>query len=107
MPEAAFGNHVRNPRHRTENDISDVVASRDLKRLCDLGVLMAIGAKRGRYYIGSERLLEIAARTHESGRAPDPYEVVSNRPRLANLHLRCKGTLERLTVFQQEPGLRA
>ncbi|HVU30956.1 MAG TPA: Fic family protein [Sphingomicrobium sp.] len=75
--EAAFGNHVRNPRYRAENDISDVVASRDLKKLCDLGFLKPVGEKRGRYYVGAEKLLAIPARTYDNSRAPDPYVMVT------------------------------
>jgi Fic family protein len=77
--EAAFGNHVRNPRYRTENDISDVVASRDLRKLCDFEFLKPVGEKRGRYYVADARLLEIPARTYDRTRAPDPYDVVMKK----------------------------
>jgi Fic family protein len=77
--EAAFGNHVRNPRYRAENNISDVVASRDLKKLCDIGYLKPVGEKRGRYYVADAKLLEIPARTYDASRAPDPYDVVANK----------------------------
>jgi hypothetical protein len=45
---------VKNGRYRQKNQISDVVASRDLKRMCDLGLLIPIGEKRGRFYIADE-----------------------------------------------------
>ena len=50
MMDAAFDYKVKNMRYRQENEISDVVASRDLKRMCDIGLLMPVGEKRGRYY---------------------------------------------------------
>jgi Fic family protein len=75
LVEAAFGYKIRNHRYRNENDISDVVASRDLKRLCDAGLLTPVGEKRGRYYIADKRLLEIPRRTRDSTKAGDPYAI--------------------------------
>jgi Fic family protein len=75
--EAAFGYQLRNPRYREENSISDVVASRDFKRLCDLGLLKPVGEKRGRYYLADTRLAKIADRTRDTSRAADPYDVVA------------------------------
>lgn len=77
--EGAFGYKIRNQRYRTESDISDVVASRDLKRLCDLELLIPVGEKRGRYYVAANRLLEIASRTRDAGKAADPYEIALKR----------------------------
>lgn len=80
--EAAFGYRIRNHRYREENNISDVVASRDLRRLCDLDLLEPIGEKRGRYYVASKTLLEIASRTRDNRRAGDPYEIVQKYQQL-------------------------
>jgi Fic family protein len=77
LVEGAFGYQVRNPRYREENEISDVVASRDLKRLCELGFLQPIGEKRGRYYIAAPALMAIPDRTRDGGRAADPYDLVA------------------------------
>ena len=87
LVEAAFGYQVRNPRYRVENEISDVVASRDLKRLCDLGYLRAVGEKRGRYYVADEALTQIPTGTRDTSRAPDPYDVVASREDAAQLDL--------------------
>jgi Fic family protein len=73
--EAAFGYKIRNNRYRSENEISDVVASRDLKKLCEAGLLKPVGEKRGRYYVADERLAEIPVRTRVGGRSADPYEI--------------------------------
>lgn len=85
--EAAFGYQIRNPRYREENEISDVVASRDLKKLCDLGWLKPIGEKRGRYYVAEQKLLDIPKKTYEGIREPDPYDIVRNRTEAAQLAL--------------------
>ncbi|MXO60262.1 Fic family protein [Altererythrobacter salegens] len=77
--EAAFGYKVRNHRYREESDISDAVAGRDLRRLCELDWLIPVGEKRGRYYVASKLLLEITERTREERRAGDPYELVAQR----------------------------
>ena len=37
--DAALGYRIRNSKYRSEFEISDVVASRDLKRLCEMGLL--------------------------------------------------------------------
>jgi Fic family protein len=75
--EAAFGYRVRNFRYRNENGISDVVASRDLRKLTELGLIEAVGEKRGRYYVGTEALRMIPTRTRDFTKAADPYEMLS------------------------------
>lgn len=75
--DAAFGYRIRSNRYREEVEISDVVATRDLRRLCDLGLLNPVGEKRGRYYIAQKTLLEITQRTREDGRAGNPYEIAA------------------------------
>ncbi|MDT9600015.1 Fic family protein [Sphingosinicella rhizophila] len=77
--EAAFGYKIRNQRYREEGGISDVVASRDLKRLCELGLLSPVGEKRGRYYVGDLALLDIALRTRDTSKAGDPYKMIAQR----------------------------
>jgi Fic family protein len=79
LMDAAYGIPVRNNRYRTDNDISDVVASRDLKKLSDAGLLMPVGEKRGRYYVATPRLAQIRAKVLARKRIPDPYEIVGMR----------------------------
>lgn len=76
LMDAAFGIPVRNSRYRTENDISDVVASRDLRKLADHDLLVPMGEKRGRYYLPTKRLIEIRAKNRGDTRIPDPYQLV-------------------------------
>lgn len=78
LMHAAFGISVRNSQYRTEYDISDVVASRDLKKLCDLEFLMPIGEKRGRYYRATKTLLELRARNRIDRKADDPYQIIGS-----------------------------
>jgi len=75
LVDAAFGFRVRNNRYREQNDISEVVASRDLKRLCDIGLLSPVGEKRGRFYVAAPSLREIRERTRESPRSDNPYAI--------------------------------
>ena len=79
LMDAAFNYKVRNGRYRQENEISDVVASRDLRRMSDLGLLMPVGEKRGRYYVGAAPLKEIRERCADNTMAPNPYDAVKGR----------------------------
>lgn len=77
LVDAAFGYRVTNERYRSENGISNVVASRDLRKLCDLDLLVPVGEKRGRYYVASDSLKEMREKTREPRSVEDPYEVQS------------------------------
>jgi hypothetical protein len=87
LMDAAFGYKVRNLRYREAEDISDVVASRDLKRLCEVGLLEPVGEKRGRYYIASARLRQIASAMNDNTRAANPYELLAAKMKDPQLKL--------------------
>jgi predicted HTH transcriptional regulator len=87
LMDAAFNYNVRNARYREESKISDVVASRDLKRLCDLGLLMPVGEKRGRYYVAAEPLKEIRASCTDKTRAGNPYDIARSQVSSGQLSL--------------------
>lgn len=62
--DAASGLRVRNAVYRaffdeTEDEITEQVASRDLRRLTEVGLLVPHGEKRGRFYTASRQLREI------------------------------------------------
>jgi Fic family protein len=60
-------------------EISEAMATRDLKALVEANLLVAIGERRGRFYLPTDRLREIRTRTREQ-RGPeieDPFEPVS------------------------------
>jgi hypothetical protein len=81
LVDAAFGYRVRNNKHRQDHDLSEVVASRDLKKLCDLELLSPVGEKRGRYYLAAEPLKAVRAKSRDTSRAADPYTLLQERAR--------------------------
>jgi hypothetical protein len=76
LAEAALGLRIRNGTYRKSADISDNVASRDLKLLSDAGLLVPQGAKRGRHYTASDvlRAIGAAAAQGEKRQFADPFE---------------------------------
>ncbi len=81
LADAASGLKVRNATYRSVAEVSDFVASRDLKLLVDGGFLVAHGEKRGRFYVASPSLQSIRAATREPKSAEDPYEILQPRQR--------------------------
>lgn len=77
LVDATFGFKIRAGQYQKDNSVSDVVASRDLRRLCDAGLLEPIGEKRGRYYIAAQPLQNIYKMARiDDVRAADPYELI-------------------------------
>lgn len=77
--DATFGYRVRSGRYQEENQVSDVVASRDLRKLSEMGFLSPVGEKRGRYYLAGEPLREIYRKARINNvRAANPYDLVRN-----------------------------
>lgn len=72
--DAAEGYRVRRYRHVAYADTSERVASADLRKLVNLGLLRPVGERRGRYYLASEHLLSrvAEARTFRP-QIPDPF----------------------------------
>jgi Fic family protein len=60
--DAALGYRIRNNRYRTEAKISEVVASRDLKR--------------GRFYVASEKLKKMQLAARDNSKTGNVYELV-------------------------------
>lgn len=73
LADAAVGHRVRNATYRGQADISDQLASRDLKALADIGLLVPHGERRGRYYVAAESILAIRAQTREPKSVEDPF----------------------------------
>ena len=84
MADAAMRYKVRNATYRAAAEISNDLASRDLKMLVDSGHLLPAGERRGRYYVAAPGLLAIRARTADADRRiPDPFEeTVAREPYL-------------------------
>jgi Fic family protein len=92
LSEAALGLRLRNSAYRSVvaitagQEISDLTSSRDLKAMVDAGLLLAVGERRGRYYVAGPPLTE-AWRTIRATRAPrgdlDPFTVARERTQLS------------------------
>ena len=71
--QAALGSRVRNASYRISADISNNLASRDLKALVDAGLLVPQGEKRGRSYVASSTVAEIRHRLRLPRNIDDPF----------------------------------
>ncbi|MBK5297889.1 MAG: Fic family protein [Vicinamibacteria bacterium] len=87
LGEAALGLKARNATYRKHEDISENLASRDLKMLTDVGLLVPKGEKRGRYYIAAPILSAIGreATARENKVIADPFDLNGYLPGLAPL----------------------
>lgn len=85
LADAAMGYRIRNTTYRSAAEISDQLASRDLKVLVDSGLLVPTGERRGRSYLASQRLRDIRRTTAESKRVPDPFEEQVEMPLLPGI----------------------
>lgn len=72
LVQAAFG-RVRNSSYRVSADVSNNLASRDLKMLVDAGFLVSDGEKRGRSYVAGPRVREIRRRFRLPKGVDDPF----------------------------------
>jgi Fic family protein len=77
LAEAAYGFQVRNATYRKSADVSEAVASRDLKELVDRGLLVPHGERRGRFYTAGDVLREIADQVPRPERPGDPFEEIA------------------------------
>ena len=71
--QAAIGSKVRNASYRVSVDVSNHLASRDLKVLVDAGLLVPEGEKRGRFYLPSRTVAEIRTKLRLSKSVYDPF----------------------------------
>jgi Fic family protein len=87
MFDVCLGSRMTNSRYRAKTRVSEFLASRDLRRLADLGLFEAEGANRGRSYAAGGELRQIRQATRTRKKDADPYEIVAealarvNRPR--------------------------
>jgi Fic family protein len=71
--DAAFGRRIRNSTYRAIASISNEVASKDLKALVDEGLLLPLGERRGRVYVGSEWLRSLRPKRTALISLQDPF----------------------------------
>lgn len=79
LADAAFGLRVKNSTYRSAAEITENVASRDLKELVDSGFLVSTGEKRGRYYEASALVKSIRERSREPRANIDPFTMENLR----------------------------
>ena len=68
-----------NSRYRKDAEISEFVASRDLKKLCEAGMLEPRGEKRARTYVASAELRQLRQSVRIKRPLEDPYEILMKR----------------------------
>jgi len=92
--EAALDLRMTNTRYRRLAEVTDALASRDLKKLCDLGLLVPKGERRGRVYESGQELKALRESTRIDRPFEDPYALVEQ-----------PAVLERLSRQPAIPGL--
>jgi Fic family protein len=82
VTDASIGRRVRNASYRNLAELNEMAASRDLKNAVDAGLLIAIGERRGRVYVGSPQIRAVFDKVKNGHirSVPDPF--VSESPEL-------------------------
>src|SRR5258708_28275512 len=75
LVDAAFGYKIRRTHYMNSAEVSEQVASRDLKVLVDSGLLIGEGETRGRIYEASPQLIEIYLRNYEARTQLGPFSA--------------------------------
>ncbi len=84
---AALGLKITNPRYRAETEVSELIASRDLKLLCEKGLLEPFGERRGRYYRAMPVLKELRNTVRIRKKLENPYTLIAEPLSEANTAL--------------------
>lgn len=75
LSDAAYGFRVTNSTYRALAEVSNEVASKDLRALVGSDLLVPRGEKRGRHYVAGERLQEAREKTRTPVSENDPFEI--------------------------------
>lgn len=59
LSDAAMGFRVTNAIYRSHDEIGADTAGRDLREMVELGLLVAVGERRGRHYVGGDSLRSV------------------------------------------------
>jgi Fic family protein len=78
LAEAAYGFQIRNATYRKSAEVTDALASKDLKELVDAGMLEPHGERRGRYYTAGPAIAGLAGQVPRPARPGDPFEEVAS-----------------------------
>jgi Fic family protein len=74
--DAALGLRLTNARYRTDAEVTEFVASRDLKRLTEAGLLEPTGEKRGRTYSAAKPLADLRMASRIRRPLEDPFALI-------------------------------
>jgi Fic family protein len=85
LADATFGYTIRNSSYRNGADVSENLASRDLKSLVDTGLLVADGERRGRHYVASPILADIRKRNRQPIQNDNPFDSMPEQTLLSGL----------------------
>jgi Fic family protein len=77
--DAALGITLTNSRYRSETELTDFSASRELRRLCEVNLLEPRGEKRARTYSAAKKLKNIRDSVRKRTPLVDPYDLVASR----------------------------
>lgn len=77
VSDAIYGYRVRNATYRSMTEVSEQLASKDLKQMTDAGLLIPHGERRGRYYEGAEHLAAMRRLILQPKGVPDPFDAPS------------------------------
>jgi len=72
--QASTGSRVRNSSYRVSADVSNNLASRDLKALVDAGLLLPEGERRGRNYKASDVVRQVREKCRMLKAIDDPFD---------------------------------
>jgi Fic family protein len=83
--DAAVGYRVRSASYRNLADVNNITASRDLKNAVDAGLLLPLGERRGRLYMGAPHIRAVFDRIKGEHIKPiaDPFQSESKQLNLA------------------------
>lgn len=73
LSDATRGHKLTNARYRASSEASEFLASRDLRRLCEAGLLEPVGEKRGRRYFATPELRQMWQASRIRKPLIDPY----------------------------------
>ncbi|MDQ6703396.1 MAG: hypothetical protein M3Z96_09990 [Pseudomonadota bacterium] len=77
-----YTSRVRNASYRISANISNNLASRDLKALVDVGLLIPQGERRGRHYVASDIVKKVRDRNRLPRGGQDPFAEDEIKPKL-------------------------
>jgi Fic family protein len=84
VADASIGIRVRNSTYRSQANISNESASKDLRALVEKGMLVPKGERKGRYYEASDELRRQALELFDAQKPHterNPFEIVANEAR--------------------------